>query len=156
MTLRLSQWVTPNAIQVGASPKDRAGLIAEVASLAHRVVPHLGTLVVREALLEREELAPTGIGDGVALPHGKVPGIDEPVTLLVVVSRGVDFGAPDGRPVEVALALLNPLSGADPLKTLAKLSRPLRDPVVRRRLIGAATPEEAWEVLKAHERDRSS
>lgn len=154
MAFRLSELLRPERILLGATARGKQDVLQEIGALAHRAMPILGSQLVREALEERESLASTAIGDGVAVPHGKVKGVDALTAFLLTVPSGVAFDAPDGRPVEVVLALLAPPTAPDPLKALAKLSRVLRDGAFRRKLLISPGPVEAYDLIKAHEASR--
>ncbi|MBI2892830.1 MAG: PTS sugar transporter subunit IIA [Deltaproteobacteria bacterium] len=151
MAIRLTGLLSPERILLGLVARGKADLLEAIGALAHRAVPALSSQEVREVLGEREKLASTGIGDGIAVPHGKFADLDDLVALLVTVRGGVDFDAIDGRPVDVVVALLAPAKAGDPLKALAKVSRFLRDPLVRKRLLGAPDPSAAFEVIRAQE-----
>lgn len=85
--------------------------------------------MVFEVLNEREHLGSTAIGNGVAMPHGKVKGLDSLVGCLIRLPSPIDFDAPDGKPVDLIAALLAPeTGGGEHLRVLARLSRMLRDP----------------------------
>ena len=103
-------------------------------------------------LLEREKLGCTGLGSGVAIPHCKLAGVSE-VLLAVGISReGVDFGAPDGRPVHVIFLILSPPEAAAlHLQALARVSRLLRTPETSTRLGRVETREQLAEVLRESE-----
>lgn len=154
MAIRLTGLLSPERILLDVSARGKAELIDAIGSLAHRAIPALSSQQVREVLDERETLASTGIGDGIAVPHGKFASLDDLVALLLTVKGGVDFDAIDGRPVEVVVALLAPAKAGDPLKALAKVSRFLRDPALRRKLLGAGDPAAAFEVIRAQEAAR--
>lgn len=154
MAFRLSDLLQPERILLGAAARGKTDVLSEIAALAHRAIPAVGSQAVREALEEREKLASTGIGDGVAVPHGKVKGVPDLTALLLTVPGGVDFEALDGRPVEIILALLAPPTAPDPLKALAKLSRVLRDGAFRKKLLAAPGPREAFELIQSHEASR--
>jgi PTS system nitrogen regulatory IIA component len=82
-----------------------------------------------EALLQRERLGSTGIGEGIAIPHGKLPGLDRIVGLMARLEKPVDFEALDSQPVDILFLLLAPEgAGADHLKALARVARVLREP----------------------------
>ncbi len=88
-----------------------------------------------EALLERENLGPTGVGRGVALPHARLENLDRIVGCFIKLDRPIDFDAVDRQPVDLIFALFAPLSsGVEHLKSLALVSRTLRDPEVRMKL----------------------
>jgi PTS system nitrogen regulatory IIA component len=95
-----------------------------------------------DVLLERERLGSTGIGDGVAIPHGKLPELGHLFALFARLDTPVDFDAADGVPVDLLFLLLAPESaGADHLKALTKVSRYLRDREVCARLRDAPDPD---------------
>ena len=84
--------------------------------------------VIFDVLTERERLGTTGIGHGIAIPHGKLPGLDRVYGVFARLERAVDFDAIDDQPVDLIFLLLAPAnSGSDHLKALAKVSRMLRD-----------------------------
>lgn len=81
-----------------------------------------------ETLMQREKLGSTGVGHGVAIPHGKLAGLDRLVGVFALLDRPIDFDSLDGEPVNVMFLLLAPESaGADHLKALARIARVLRD-----------------------------
>ncbi|PIO97845.1 Nitrogen regulatory protein [uncultured Pleomorphomonas sp.] len=81
-----------------------------------------------ETLMQREKLGSTGVGHGVAIPHGKLAGLDRLVGVFALLERPIDFDSLDGEPVDVMFLLLAPESaGADHLKALARIARVLRD-----------------------------
>lgn len=81
-----------------------------------------------ETLMQREKLGSTGVGHGVAIPHGKLAGLDRLVGVFALLDRPIDFDSLDGEPVDVLFLLLAPESaGADHLKALARIARVLRD-----------------------------
>jgi PTS system nitrogen regulatory IIA component len=123
-------------------PDLAAGCKEEVlAELAAGVVEHHPSLdrdeVIR-ILLERERLGSTGIGDGIAIPHGKLRRLDQPVLAFGRSLKGVDFAALDGRPVKLFFLVLAPEEAVGfHLKMLARISRILKNPAVRTRLLEA-------------------
>ena len=93
-----------------------------------------------ESTLERERLGSTGVGEGVAIPHARLKGLQEPAAVLAVLDPPVDFDAPDGKPADIVVLLLSPEeAGADHLRALAKISRVLRKAEVRDGLRAART-----------------
>lgn len=103
---------------------------------------------IHRALLQREALGSTGVGDGVAIPHGRLPAIDCFAGALAIRRGGVPFEAVDGRPVSIMFALIGPERAAgEHLKCLARISRVLRDPGVRERLRAAEGAGSARRIL---------
>ena len=108
-------------------------------------------------LLERERLGTTGVGEGVAIPHGKVADLDGLCGLFVRLDRAVDFESIDERPVDLVFLLLaQEGASADHLKALARVSRLMRDPVVRESLRDAADASALYAVLTSDSRDRAA
>jgi PTS system nitrogen regulatory IIA component len=95
-----------------------------------------------EVLIERERLGTTGVGNGIAIPHGKLPGLDKLYGLFARLDTPIDFDAIDEQPVDLICLLLAPESaGADHLKALARVSRLLRDRSICEKLRGSDTAE---------------
>lgn len=147
--LLVTELLSPERVKVPLESIDKIGLIGELAQLLARVsdVPEEAD-AIRKAVLEREKVLSTGIGDGVAIPHGKSGRVGELVLVAGVTREPVDFDALDGRPVRVVLMLVGPESAAClHVKVLSRISRLLRHRGLRERLIGTATPEEFLTVL---------
>ena len=103
---------------------------------------------VLAALIERETLGPTGVGNGIALPHARLAGIEEVVGLLVVLEKPVDFDSIDRQPVDIVFALLAPEdAGVEHLKALALVSRTLRDQSVCAKLRSNPDPATLFAIL---------
>ncbi|MEO0548615.1 MAG: PTS sugar transporter subunit IIA [Pseudomonadota bacterium] len=109
---------------------------------------NLETRDVFDAVIERENLGSTGVGEGVAIPHARVKALTAPVGVFVRLADGVDFDAIDGRACDLIFMLLAPhSSGADHLRALAQVSRTFRNEGLRDRLRTAETAEEMTEIL---------
>ncbi|OYX82335.1 MAG: PTS IIA-like nitrogen-regulatory protein PtsN [Azorhizobium sp. 35-67-5] len=90
-----------------------------------------------ETLLQRERLGSTGVGNGIAIPHGKLPRLDKLFGAFARLEKPIDFEALDGEPVDLVFLLLAPeAAGADHLKALARVARMLRDPTIADKLRG--------------------
>jgi nitrogen PTS system EIIA component len=99
-------------------------------------------------LLERERLGSTGIGDGIAIPHGKLPGLDEMLLSFGRSTEGIAFEAMDGKPVHLFFLLMAPENSAGQhLKALAKISRMLKDPTFRRNLLEAKMHDDLFQII---------
>ena len=104
--------------------------------------------IIFETLLQREKLGSTGVGNGIAIPHGKLPKLARLFGLFARLDRPVDFEALDGQPVDLVFLLLAPEgAGADHLKALARVARMLRDPEVARKLRESRDVEAIYSVL---------
>jgi PTS system nitrogen regulatory IIA component len=101
-----------------------------------------------KVLMARERLGSTGIGDGIAIPHGKIGGIADLMIAIGRSNRGVDFNAMDGKPVHLFFLLMAPENSCGQhLKVLARISRLLKDNVFRNNLMKAGSPGELFNLL---------
>ena len=125
--MELSSILKPEAIKVlsGISSKKRLFQnIGELAEFAYGIKAS----VTLDALIERENLGPTGVGKGVALPHARLEDLAEVIGIFVLLEKPIEFGAVDRQPVDIAFALFAPKdAGVEHLKALALVSRTLRD-----------------------------
>lgn len=132
------EFLSPDSVVPSLRARDKKHVLQELAAQAARRLPGLTDRDIFETLLQRERLGSTGIGDGVAIPHGKLAQLDRLFGLVARLDKGVDFDALDGQPVDVAFLLLAPESaGADHLKALAQVARLLREPGVLERIRSA-------------------
>lgn len=116
------------AVKVLSAVSSKKRLFQDIGELAHSAYG-LDASATVEALLERESLGPTGVGHGVALPHTRLPDLDQVIGVFVMLEKPIDFGAVDRQPVDVAFALFAPEdAGVEHLKALALVSRTLREP----------------------------
>jgi PTS system nitrogen regulatory IIA component len=107
---------------------------------------------IERVLAERERLQSTGVGSGVAIPHGSMEGIERLTGAVLLCPQPIDFDAIDGAPVSILFALIGPKRATgEHLKTLARISRLLRDGGFRQRLLGAPSGRTAFELIVAEE-----
>ena len=117
----------PEAVLASVKASGKKALLADLAAKAAQLYK-LDERRLFDRLLERERLGSTGIGGGIAIPHGRMPGLAKPVGLFARLGHPVDFDSIDERPVDSVFLLLAPEgAGADHLKALARVSRLLRD-----------------------------
>jgi PTS system nitrogen regulatory IIA component len=149
--MNLSEILSVNRVRLGlevASKKRALETLSELLASCHPVDPALSPRVVRDALIARERLGSTGLGHGVALPHGRLPDFDHTTAAFVRLADGVDFDAPDGAPVDLLFGLLVPEQSTEVhLEILAAVARALNEPLIRERLRRADSAEEALELL---------
>ncbi len=101
-----------------------------------------------EVLIERERLGTTGVGNGIAIPHGKLPGLDRLYGLFARLEKPIDYDSIDEQPVDLICLLLAPeTAGADHLKALARVSRLLRDRAVCEKLRGSDNTDAQVQIL---------
>jgi len=107
-----------------------------------------------EVLLERERLGSTGIGDGIAIPHGKIQDLDELILSFGRSTQGIEFDSMDGRPTHLFFLLIAPENSAGiHLRALAKISRLLKSAHFRQRLLEAETVEELFIVIQEEDKE---
>lgn len=107
-----------------------------------------------EVLLEREQLGSTGIGDGIAIPHGKVPDLDELIVSFGRSTLGIEFDSMDGRPTHLFFLLIAPENSAGVhLRALAKISKLLKSAHFRQRLMESGTREEIFQVIREEDKE---
>jgi PTS system nitrogen regulatory IIA component len=99
-------------------------------------------------LLEREELGSTGIGDGIAIPHGKSPNVSQITSGFGLSKSGIEFDSLDGKPAHLFFLLIAPENSAgDHLKMLARISRMLKNTEFRKRLLSADSQREIYQII---------
>jgi PTS system nitrogen regulatory IIA component len=117
----------PDAVLASVKASGKKALLAELASRSATVFK-FDERRLFDRLLERERLGSTGIGGGIAIPHGRMAGLVQPRALFARLAQPVDFDSIDERPVDIVFLLVTPEgAGADHLKALARVSRLLRD-----------------------------
>jgi len=126
----LSSLLKPRAVKVVSDVSSKKRLMLSIADLAEDLIGLPAPRIV-DALLERENLGPTGVGHGVALPHARLTDLTEVHGAFLRLDKPIAFEAADKQPVDLVFALFAPAdTGVDHLKALALVSRTLRDPVL--------------------------
>ncbi len=157
--MRLSELLTADQIHVLHGPPkgpviDKMAAIRTLSNMLARAA-HVESDVVERVLCEREELQSTGIGEGVAIPHGALTDLETQYGCLLLVPEGVEFAAIDGQKVTILIAVIYPKRATgEHLKTLARVSRVLRNRAFRDRLVAASGPDEAYILISAEENER--
>ena len=139
--------VSPNAIIPALKVNGKKQALQEIAAKAAALTGQSDRAIL-EILLQREKLGSTGVGNGVAIPHGKLAKLGQVFGLFARLERAVDFEALDGQPVDLIFVLLAPEgAGADHLKALARIARMLRDQDLANKLRDARDAEAIYAVL---------
>lgn len=139
----------PAAIIPVLSARSKGEVLAELAQNVIDRHPALDRQDLLRILNEREKLGSTGIGDGIAIPHGKLRQVNELICAFGRSREGVDFSSLDGRPVHLFFLLIAPENAAAThLKALARISRILRDPGVRNALMAAEDVRELFRIFQ--------
>lgn len=150
----LAEFLDFDAIRPSLPGGNKRSLLQQLANLAAQRL-EIAPAGVLASLIEREQLGSTGFGQGVAIPHGKIEGLERIYGLFVRLAEPVDYKAIDGRPVDLVFLLLSPPeAGADHLKALAVISRITRHAATLERMRGARSRDALAAVLmSADERD---
>lgn len=152
----LGDLIRPEGIFPSLAAKSKKHALQELSASA-AVLTGLPERDIFDTLLQRERLGSTGIGQGIAIPHGKLAGLKEMVGLFAHLKQPVNFDAVDGEPVDLVFVLLAPESaGADHLKALARISRFLRLPAAVERLRGADTSAAVHAILTEAEKEHAA
>src|SRR5689334_7015612 len=143
----LTDLVAPQAVIPALKVNSKKQAIQELAARAAELTGQ-GEREVLEILQQREKLGSTGIGNGIAIPHGKLPKIERLFGLFARLDRPIDFDALDGQPVDLVFLLLAPeAAGADHLQALARIARLMRDQTVVHKLRATHDAESLYAVL---------
>lgn len=154
--MKILDFLDEKAITANLKADNKEGIIKELVDLLVKTSKVKNKQAIVKILLERESLGSTGIGQGIAIPHGKSDSIKELVGALGLSKKGIDFEALDGEPVYIFFLLLAPQDSAGPhLKALAKISRLLKNKYFRDSLINAADRENALEIIRREDDARS-
>ncbi|GAB1410809.1 PTS sugar transporter subunit IIA [Desulfovibrionales bacterium] len=147
--MKLADYLDARLILSDLSARTKSEVLAELVSLLAHTHPHLKREHITQILLDREKLGTTGIGDGVAIPHGKVDALD---TTLIIVGRsheGVNFASLDHKPATIFFTVLAPSTVVGlHLKLLATISRLLKDESFRHAFAIAPGHDGLWQLLQ--------
>jgi nitrogen PTS system EIIA component len=147
--MKIMDILVKDAVILDLISQNKDSLLAEMARALAKAKPGLDEQQLLAVLIEREALQSTGIGEGVAIPHGKVRGLDRLVATFARSQTGVDFNSIDGRPTQLFFLLVVPeQSGGQHLKALARISRFFRDPSFRSRLLRAGDLGEVFRAIE--------
>ena len=143
----LNDLVAPNAILPALKVNTKKQVLHELAARA-AMLSGQSERAIFDVLMQREKLGSTAVGNGIAIPHGKMPGLARLFGLFARLDRPIDFEALDNQPVDLIFLLLAPEgAGADHLKALARVARLLRDPSIAHKLRGSHDAESLYAVL---------
>ena len=145
--MTLTDLIAANAVIPALKVNGKKQALQELASRAAELTGQ-NERAILEILMQREKLGSTGVGNGVAIPHGKLPKLGRLFGLFARLERGIDFEALDGQPVDLIFLLLAPeAAGADHLKALARVSRLLRNQQTTEKLRAANNAEALYAIL---------
>ncbi|MBI4368266.1 MAG: PTS sugar transporter subunit IIA [Candidatus Omnitrophica bacterium] len=150
--MKISEVLDKKAIKIGLATTTKEETLKELVGILAKVEDIGDQKAIVKALIERENLGSTGIGQGIAIPHGKTDKVNRLVAVLGISKNGVNFDALDGEPVYIFFLLVAPKATAGPhLKALAQISRLLRDTYFCELIRKCKTEEEVFNLIKTEE-----
>jgi mannitol/fructose-specific phosphotransferase system IIA component (Ntr-type) len=148
----LTQILQPSCVKVPLAGRDKDSVIAELIDLVDGAGLVGDRQVVQDAVFRREQTRSTGIGAGIAIPHGKCKAVKELVMALGITAGPIDFQSVDDKPVSIVILLVSPLDQTGPhIQALARISRLMLDATFKRALEQASTAEAAYQLLSERE-----
>ncbi|MFH1369277.1 MAG: PTS sugar transporter subunit IIA [Elusimicrobiota bacterium] len=147
--MKIMDFLNPEAITIDLKAQDKKSAITELVELLSKSKKLKKPGEVIDAILEREKLGSTGIGQGVAIPHGKTNAVSEQIGAFGISQKGVEFNSLDGEPVHLIFLLVGPVEVAGQhLKALARISRLFKDKFFRQALKDAKSVEEIVKIIE--------
>lgn len=148
--MRISDYIRNDLIYLDVEAGDKEEAIRKTVNLMKRTVTLSNAAKFLQEINQRESLGSTAIGRGVALPHARTQHVEQIIIAMTRLKEGVDFGAEDGKPVELIFTLGTPLKTvSEYLKVLANLSKLLRSDKIRKKLLKADTPLQVRQILES-------
>lgn len=142
MTMTIADLIHPDRVRIPTDIQSKKRALERLSEILAEATPYLTATEIFTSLIAREKLGSTGIGDGVAIPHGRLKGLEECVGAMIRLPEGVDFEAPDDRPVDLIFGLLVPQDSTEThLKVLRALAEMFSDETCLERL--RATEDDA-------------
>jgi len=152
--MKLTEILVEDNIISDLKARDKKGVLEELADAIASHEPSLDKNSLVKTLLERERLGSTGIGDGVAIPHGKFHGINHPIISFGRSRKGLDFESMDGQPTFLFFLLVAPENDANiHLKTLARIAKILKNSSFRKVLMETPTRRELYQTIIQNDED---
>lgn len=147
--MKITDFLAATMVIPNLKGRDKKAVLKEMAEWMALHDQSVDAQRLLEVLLEREKVSSTAIGDGVAIPHGKMPGVQRVSGVFARSPQGVNFDSLDGGPTYLFFLLIAPEdSAADHLKALARISRLLKDAPFRTRLMEGKTREEIFKAIR--------
>ena len=151
--MQILDFLTADAIKMSLESKTKKDVIKELVELLVKSGKVKDKKKMLQTLLEREELGSTGIGQGIAIPHGKSDTVSDLAAAFGLSADGISFDSLDGEPVNIFFLLVAPEGAAGAhLKALARISSLLKDKYFRKSLVSAKTPEDVIKVIQEEEK----
>jgi PTS system nitrogen regulatory IIA component len=154
--MNIADLLAPDAVLPALKAQSKKQLLQELAVRSHGLT-RISERRIFETLVERERLGTTGVGAGIAIPHGRMTEVKTIIGIFARLENAIDYEAVDSQPVDLVFMLLAPENaGADHLKALARVSRLLRDKAVCEKLRSASTGEALYAILTGEKNGAAS
>jgi PTS system nitrogen regulatory IIA component len=151
--MKITEVLNKEAILVDLRSTDKKGLLEELSKPVARIAG-VKPQELFGVLMERERLGSTGIGDGIGIPHGKLKHLDSLILGFGLSRQGVDFESMDGRPTHIFFVLITPENSTGlHLKVLARISKLLKNDILKERLLGVSDREEVFNIIDEEDED---
>ncbi len=152
--MKLTDILSPDQVVADLAGRGKRAVMEELCRPLLAKQPGMELPALMEVLVEREKLGSTGIGDGIAIPHGKMAGLNELMLSFGRSRAGVDFDSLDGKPAHLFFLVVAPDNSAGThLKALARISRLLKSNVVRQELLEASDAHEIYEIIQSQDEE---
>ena len=146
--MKITEFLSPEAVLPKLSSRNKAELLHEMGAALAKISPAADPDRLVSVLEERERLGSTGIGEGVAIPHGKISGLSGLIAAFGVSQEGIDFNAVDGKPTHLFFTLVAPENSAGMhVKALALIARLFRNPKLREAVLKADSAQAIFQLI---------
>jgi PTS system nitrogen regulatory IIA component len=146
--MRIAEFLKPDAIVDELSARSKTDILRELSQALAKTTPNISAQRLATVLEERERVNSTGVGEGVAIPHGKLPELSTLTASFGVSHQGIDFEAHDKKPTFLFFALVAPENSAGlHLKALARISRLFRNASFREAILAARGAQEIYSLI---------
>ena len=154
--MNINDMLSDDAFLMNFDGTSKKQVLEELSKLAE-IKLGINSRTLLENLTKREKLGSTAVGNGIAIPHSNVSGIEKPLVLVAILSKGLEFNAIDDQPVDIIFLLLAPdEKSSEHLQALALISRLLRDNDLTNKLRGCKNPESAMMVITQNDGEQAA
>ena len=152
LSMILTQILQENCIKVPLDSNEKMSAITELVELLDANGLLSDKELILDAVITREKTRSTGIGSGIAIPHGKCKAVTELIMAIGIAAEPIDFESIDGKPVKIIMLLVSPADQTGPhIQALARISRLMLNENFRQQLENAKTPQETYELIQDKE-----
>ncbi|MFQ6104766.1 MAG: PTS sugar transporter subunit IIA [Candidatus Glassbacteria bacterium] len=152
--MKISNYMSEELIRLDVEAREKFSLLEELSRILGTDERVIDSKQLAEDIVERERIEPTGIGEGVAIPHARTDSVSDIIIFIARLKKPIDYSAIDGKPVNLLFLIGTPKDAVQVyLKLLASLTKLVKNDSVRERFTAAGTPSEILEIVKENELD---